>query len=206
MRKIISYMTILVLSVMMVAFPSTKVSAKISNRTVHKKYMTAMLKLNKQLKKRGYIDAQGAIYFCYIDLDKDGVDECMVNGWSAASDWNGGTDTALYSCTNGKIKCVVKVFNMGQRGTEYYYNSKKSVITKYSGTYADGKEIVYKYKKGKLKKIGTFMKSSTDGYFVNGKKVSESKYNKVHKRLAGDMYSVSYKFNKVTKKNLRKAI
>ena len=58
----------------------------------------------------------------------------MVNGWSMAKDWNGGTDTALYACVNGKVKCIVKVFNSWQRGTEYYYNTKKSVITMYSGT------------------------------------------------------------------------
>ncbi len=49
----------------------------------------------------------------------------MVNGWSMAKDWNGGTDTALYACVNGKVKCIVKVFNSWQRGTEYYYNTKK---------------------------------------------------------------------------------
>ena len=58
------------------------VSAKMSNRTVHKKYMTTLLKLNKQLTKNGYINAQGPIYFCYIDFDHDGIDECMVNGHS----------------------------------------------------------------------------------------------------------------------------
>ena len=62
------------------------VSAKMSNRTVHKKYMTTLLKLNKQLTKNGYINAQGPIYFCYIDFDHDGIDECMVNGWSMAKD------------------------------------------------------------------------------------------------------------------------
>ena len=70
---------------------SSHVSAKMSNRTVHKKYMTTLLKLNKQLTKNGYINAQGPIYFCYIDFDHDGIDECMVNGWSMAKDWNGGT-------------------------------------------------------------------------------------------------------------------
>ena len=122
---------------------SSHVSAKMSNRTVHKKYMTSLLKLKKQLTKNGYINAQGPIYFCYIDFDHDGIDECMVNGWSMAGDWNGGTDTALYACVNGKVKCIVKVLNSWQRGTEYYYNTKKSVITMYSGTLTDGKEIVY---------------------------------------------------------------
>ena len=154
---------------------SSHVSAKMSNRTVHKKYMTTLLKLNKQLTKNGYINAQGPIYFCYIDFDHDGIDECMVNGWSMAKDWNGGTDTALYACVNGKVKCIVKVFNSWQRGTEYYYNTKKSVITMYSGTFTDGREIVYKYKKGKKKKIATLDKSTMDGFFINGKKVSESK-------------------------------
>lgn len=32
---------------------SSHVSAKMSNRTVHKKYMTSLLKLKKQLKKSG---------------------------------------------------------------------------------------------------------------------------------------------------------
>lgn len=185
---------------------SSHVSAKMSNRTVHKKYMTSLLKLKKQLKKSGYLNAQGAIYFCYIDFDHDGIDECMVNGWSMAKDWNGGTDTALYACVNGKVKCIVKVFNSWQRGTEYYYNTKKSVITMYSGTFTDGREIVYKYKKGKKKKIATLDKSTMDGFFINGKKVSESKFEKKRNKLVGNIYEMSYKFKKVTKKNLKKAI
>lgn len=182
------------------------VSAKMSNRAVHKKYMTTLLKLNKQLTKNGYINAQGPIYFCYIDFDHDGIDECMVNGWSMTGDWNGGTDTALYACVNGKVKCIVKVFNSWQRGTEYYYNTKKSVITMYSGTLTDGKEIVYKYKKGKKKKLATLNKSSMDGFFINGKKVSKSKFEKRRMKLVGNIDNMSYKFKKVTKKNLKKAI
>lgn len=185
---------------------SSHVSAKMSNRTVHKKYMTTLLKLNKQLTKNGYINAQGPIYFCYIDFDHDGIDECMVNGWSMAGDWNGGTDTALYACVNGKVKCIVKVLNSWQRGTEYYYNTKKSVITMYSGTLTDGKEIVYKYKKGKKKKLATLNKSSMDGFFINGKKVSKSNFEKRRKKLVGNIDNMSYKFKKVTKKNLKKAI
>ena len=185
---------------------SSHVSAKMSNRTVHKKYMTSLLKLKKQLTKNGYINAQGPIYFCYIDFDHDGIDECMVNGWSMAGDWNGGTDTALYACVNGKVKCIVKVLNSWQRGTEYYYNTKKSVITMYSGTLTDGKEIVYKYKKGKKKKLATLYKSSMDGFFINGKKVSKSNFEKRRKKLVGNIDNMSYKFKKVTKKNLKKAI
>lgn len=185
---------------------SSHVSAKMSNRTVHKKYMTTLLKLNKQLTKNGYINAQGPIYFCYIDFDHDGIDECMVNGWSMAGDWNGGTDTALYACVNGKVKCIVKVLNSWQRGTEYYYNTKKSVITMYSGTLTDGKEIVYKYKKGKKKKLATLNKSSMDGFFINGKKVSKSNFEKRRKKLVRNIDNMSYKFKKVTKKNLKKAI
>ena len=162
--------------------------------------------MKKQLKKIGYLNDQGAIYFCYIDFDHDGIDECMVNGWSMAKDWNGGTDTALYACVNGKVKCIVKVFNSWQRGTEYYYNTKKSVITMYSGTFTDGREIVYKYKKGKKKKIATLDKSTMDGFFINGKKVSESKFEKRRNKLVGNIYEMSYKFKKVTKKNLKKAI
>lgn len=197
---------VLCLTAIICGVNGSHVSAKMSNRTVHKKYMTTLLKLNKQLTKNGYINAQGPIYFCYIDFDHDGIDECMVNGWSMAGDWNGGTDTALYACVNGKVKCIVKVLNSWQRGTEYYYNTKKSVITMYSGTLTDGKEIVYKYKKGKKKKLATLNKSSMDGFFINGKKVSKSNFEKRRKKLVGNIDNMSYKFKKVTKKNLKKAI
>ena len=39
-------------------------------------------------------------------------------------DWNGGTDTALYACVNGKVKCIVKVFNSWQRGMSGKYLHK----------------------------------------------------------------------------------
>lgn len=65
---------------------------------------------------------------------------------------------------------------------------------------------VYKYKKGKKKKIATLDKSTMDGFFINGKKVSESKFEKKRNKLVGNIYEMSYKFKKVTKKNLKKAI
>ena len=61
-------------------------------------------------------------------------------------------------------------------------------------------------KKGKKKKIATLDKSTMDGFFINGKKVSESKFEKKRNKLVGNIYEMSYKFKKVTKKNLKKAI
>ena len=80
---------------------------------------------------------------------------------------------------------------------------KQSFVT---GTFTDGREIVYKYKKGKKKKLATLDKSTMDGFFINGKKVSESKFEKKRNKLVGNIYEMSYKFKKVTKKNLKKAI
>ena len=45
-----------------------------------------------------------------------------------------------------------------------------------------------------------------DGFFINGKRVSESKFEKKRNKLVGNIYEMSYKFKKVTKKNLKKAI
>ena len=45
-----------------------------------------------------------------------------------------------------------------------------------------------------------------DGFFINGKKVSKSNFEKRRKKLVGNIDNMSYKFKKVTKKNLKKAI
>ena len=44
---------------------SSHVSAKMSNRTVHKKYMTTLLKLNKQLTKNGYRCTRANLFLLY---------------------------------------------------------------------------------------------------------------------------------------------
>ncbi len=35
-----------------------------------------------------------------------------------------------------------------------------------------------------------------DGFFINGKKVSESKFEKKRNKLVGNIYEMSYKFKK----------
>lgn len=184
---------------------ANSVSAKKSNKYVHGKYSQTLKKLKKELKKQNYLKYQGPIYFKYCDFDKDGVDECIVRGYSADTNWNGGTDTALYTFKNGKVKCVLKVFNMGVEGEEYYYNYKKNIVIKYIGTYEQSTISICKLKKGKLKKVGGCKKSGGN-YWINGKKVSENKYYQYYDSKVGSVSNIHYKFSEVTNKNLKKAI
>ena len=81
-KLVISSLLISYLAVALFAGKLNIVSAKTSNKTVHKKYEITLKKLKTQLKKKKYYQNQGLIYFKYCDFDKDGIDECIVQEYS----------------------------------------------------------------------------------------------------------------------------
>lgn len=189
--------------------------AKVSNTKVHKAYSSKLKQIDKKWKKES-LTGEGATYFAYYDINGDGIDECFVdfNGFNTEDNSVvslGGTDVAVYTFYNGKVRKLVYSYTGGMGGTWggiYFYKKSKYITYHDRAGWSDSVYTFKTIKKGKLVKMGTCeyhtvmeneKKNTT--YKVNGKEVSEKKYNAYYKKMNGKK---GLKMYKVTDSNLKK--
>lgn len=192
--------------------------AKVSKERVHKAYEKKIKKIDKEWKKKykGWY-ANGANYFAYHDLNKDGIDECFVvySGSDKGSmTSNGGTEVAIYTYYNGKVRKLVysRTGGGGNWGGIYFYKNRKYIDFHERGGWTFDADTYKAIKKGKLVSVG---KSEAEldnekynetgeqiwNYKINGKKVSKKKYEAYQKTKASKK---ELKMYKITNSNLKK--
>ena len=93
-------------------------SAKISKKKQHKMYQSLIKKYDTRMKKlsskvENYTE-KPRIFYVFADIDKNGVDECILRYVDAskcntADIYSFGETTAVYSIVKGKVKPVIKM-------------------------------------------------------------------------------------------------
>lgn len=217
---------VLTLSSQKPTFASTK-----KNKKAHIAYEKTLKSLNKswnkfykthQLSDGDCGVHEGATYFAYLDINKDGIDECIAY---RHSDYEYNLQKtykqyvfdsyALYTYYKGKViklsSCKGPYFysvpdrketvNKSAKQIHIYKNCKYiTLIPRSSGT-----TKFYKIQKGKLKKVATgnekytyhgSYSNYTITYYINGKKVSKKTYSKYVGTKSATFYRYSEKMAK----------
>ena len=181
MKKIISMISAAVIAASMTAV--TAVPASAAEYTAWQKSYGSFLK--KELKNENALD-EG---FSLFDFDKNGIPELAL-----VKDGK----MELYTFRNNKLEKITKF----ESKRDISYNPSTGVIKVGDDTsyQTEGNLTYYRYKNGKLSKVleASFKKNSKNVrvYKVNGKTMSESKYNALIKQkkltadygLGGDFY------------------
>lgn len=166
-----------------------------SKKNIHMAYEKIIDSLKSEVSSLDYI--KGDMYFTYYDINHDGTDELFVQYAKRDEDKNslllcGGTDVVIYTYANGQCKELLKSLTGGGTWGGYYFGKNNKYITRYErGGWSDIKYVFESLSKGKLVKKGSCSYSAKDiinpsaGFIfkINGKKVSEKKYNKYLKNM-----------------------
>ena len=169
LKKLIG-VSMLTLCLLLTLFvPTTNVNAA-STRT---KALTAYQKKLKKLDSKKY-------KFALVYFNKDSVPELLITSTDEVHAIHG----KLYTYTGGKVKVLKKA---GSDFGELVYSAKKFVTCSLS--WVNGYGLVstfYRFdKNGKQTKIKRFdaVVNPTSSFKINGKKVSETKYNSEFKKM-----------------------
>ncbi|MCI8648352.1 MAG: hypothetical protein HFE76_16520 [Firmicutes bacterium] len=164
-------------------------AAATPNSKAHKAYVNQIKK-----DKKKYCSGE-KLQYAYKDLNGDGIDELITYpGFGYCME-------ILYTYTNGKVK---KLKELGQREFEKYYLKNK--VLRSSGGHMDHYDTTYyKFQGSRLVKKAyqtetiSIKKGNpvvTHKYYINGKKVSKSKYKAYVKKLTkGDKAKSFSKLN-----------
>lgn len=172
------------------------VKEKISSRkrAQHQKYVTYIKKFDqknkKSMKQYKGIMYTGSLsvktYFAFMDIDRDGTDECIVKFTSgvkevSTGDGEGGQigRTEIYTIKNGKVKAVVQqdaAFCGDYPGISVYKDSK--LIEFYTSGHSLTSYDFYEYTNGRLSKKAKYSCGHVmgGGYFVESKTVTKKKF------------------------------
>lgn len=211
-------MAITVLVFIAVIAMNSGTAQALSKAGQHKLYKTTIAKYDKTVRKAAeeikedYDYSKGDTYYAFIDIDKDGVDECVLRYGGTpdtAKDSGYGETTSLYTIKDGKVKAVLenhKSFDPHWH-MDYVRVFKNSSMIDLGFSHGDGDYFFYKYQNGKIdKKKGTRITFYTNaegkkvaGIEENGKSktVSVAKGKKKYKKLSGGGKGV--KMRKYTK-------
>lgn len=188
---------------------SHQAEAADKNEKIHEAYEKKIAKVEKELDSAFYEgwDKDNSKYFAYYDINKDGVDECIITAQYGTEDKTSlltATDIAIYTYDKGKVKQLVHSITGG--GTWGYFVVRKN--SKYITEYARaGLEYdSYRFRaieKGKLVTKATCIhdESSRKKYTVNKKEVTKKKFNQTAKKNIGTKSITVYK---ITSENLKK--
>ena len=158
-------------------------------------------------------------YFVYCDINKDGIDECIIidGDYAYGEEVKNKMKTSLsssemgiYTYYKGKVRTVSEVF-LGGNYYGLWVNLKQKCIY-FSARNDEGKNETTitkkKIKNGEAKTVAVYQSIPTykNGqeickYTINGKKVSKKKYEKAMSHIGEPSEVTVYK---VTKKNLKK--
>ena len=191
--------------------------AKVNKKSVHKAYEKELKKVDKKWNKFFKGSAgNGAKYFTYYDLNKDGIEECFVV-WSWGTEDSivscGGTDVAIYTYYKGKVKKLVhSLTGGGTWGAIKFYKNRKYIDFYEKGGWTYAADVFKTLKKGKLASIGKSEKTLDSNqynktgkqvwsYKINGKDVSQKKYEAYQKNKVSEK---GLKMYKLTNANLKK--
>lgn len=173
-KRMVSLFLLVVLSVGLIAgtaAPAQAASAATKAKQKYKSYVT---------KKNGSYRMASC-----IDIDGNGIPELLYQDWSTTS-----TSGKNYVYTyNKSTKKMIKLASLdsGKGGSSYapYYNKKKHMVALPFFTTGDGKYVFYKVSGTKMTKDSTYYakryyagRTNKWKYTINGKKVSQSAYNK----------------------------
>ncbi len=205
---------LLVLAVLVAAFPSSNVEA--ASRTKKKAYKAYYKWMKSDEMKISDYREEKFNKFKLVDLDNDKIPELI-----ALYEDRVGTDVNTYAiCTfDGKKVNSIKVCSGvagagGFRGSVSYI-PKKGKIAAYSMSSGTGSsyDTYYKIKKGKivithtLTMERTFYPQQTETYKVNKKVVSKSKFEKTEKKIYASKKSVNFdKLKFISKKKMLKKL
>ena len=150
-------------------------------------------------------------YFSFMDIDGDGIDECMVRFSFPSSSMTtapGGARSELYTICSGKVK---KVVEQGTYGSGSYpqigvYRGSRLVEFVTSG-HMDNRNEFFTFNSGALGRKAAYSYEwipgyGTDNYYVNGTKTTKAKYDAfVNKMKKGKCGYTMYRY---TAANLNK--
>lgn len=166
-----------------------------------KAYRSFLTNIHKQSDFKELNIPEGNIYFVVKDLSGDKVPELLIK-----QAYTYPQEYFLYTYRNGKVK-KLKYFNYYVNGELTAVYPKKHVIEAMEGDSWDAYHIYYKVTSKKVKIVA---REKNGKYYVNGKKVSYSKYvnyvNSIKKNEAYSFDKGTYKFRKNTAKNRNKYI
>lgn len=185
-----------------------------SNGRVYAAYRAKISSINKKWNKI-YSDWNlcGTNYFAYHDFNDDGIKELIIVRRNNEKNKNttkvgAETDVAIYTYNKGKVKSVIySVTGGGTWGRYYFYKDFPYIIEFNRGGYLEKYYDYYKISLGKKKKTASASCVHVDCndiekgiiYKVQGKCVSEKKYNSYVAKMAGKKFLKAYK---ITKKNI----
>lgn len=196
-----------------------KAEAVSVNKKAHIAYEKKILSINKKWKKLfSEWGVNGTDYFTYYDLNKDGIDECLIQyvGYDVKDNTMkccGGTDVAIYTYYKGKVKKIIYSCTGGGTWGGIYFYKDCPYIDQYVRSGGDeGYHSFSKIVNGALKNskdcsfvldynsyYNTGKKIYT--YTINKKKVSKKKYTNTVEKMTGTKGLTMYK---VTADNLKK--
>lgn len=214
-KMITKGMAVTALAVIAAISINTETAKALSKAGQHKLYKTTIAKYDKMVRKaalrkaaKEYDCSNWDTYYAFVDIDKDGVDECVLrfcDDPDTSNDSGYGETTSIYTIKNGKVKVVVenhKSFDPYCH-TEYVRVFKNSSMIDLGFSHGDGDYFFYEYKNGKIdKKKGiriTFYTNAKGkkvaGIEENGKNktVSVEKGKKKYKKLSGGGKGVKMK-------------
>ena len=192
LKKISVFMMTAILAFSVYAAPA---NAKISKKAQHKLYATTMKcyakAVKKAAKRNGSYAGDRKVMYVFADIDKDGIDECIMRYSNPSYDNNTATSsgygetTSIYTIKKGKVKTVFNKTNFDPACHDTFvriFKGSSYIDQGFSHGYDD--HSFYKYKNGKLsKKPAYIMQSYENIYEINGKRVKKSIYKNKYKKL-----------------------
>ncbi len=186
------------------------VQAAVSKAKVRKAYEKQLKTLDKKWKKQ-YANWGGGNYFCYYDVNKDGVEECLAFRSFYGNDntitCTGGTDVAIYTYYGGKVKQLAYSAPGGGNWGYIGFRKDSKYITFFNRGGIESRSYQFKaIKKGKLATVGTCeqkvnMTTYKTTYKVRKKAATQKSYESFIKKMEGTKGVTMYK---ITTKNLQK--
>lgn len=180
----------------------------------HSMYVPYIKKLSRDYKKimgqYGYTSSKIQIYFAFVDINKDGIDECICHALYEKSSAVTTCDymdpynekTYIYTIYNNKVKAIVKqdLYPGAHSDNVQVYKNREYVELWWSNVHS-----FYKISKGSLSKAPSGKCASAycgSTWTVNEKKVSRSKYLAYMKKMTNN--NTGYRMYKFTENNLKK--
>ena len=163
-RRTLLLLTGLLLICISIFDQPVSVKAAVNKGKVRQAYEKQLKTLDQKWKKY-YANWDGGNYFCYYDINRDGVEECLVyrsfrkEGNTIAC--TGGTDVAVYTYYQGKVKQLVYSTPIGGNwGAIRFYKDSKYIERFERVGWAYNANRFQAIKNGKLTTIGTVSRGS----------------------------------------------
>lgn len=132
-------------------------------------------------------------YYDIVDINGDKVPELLLSKWNENRSY-----LFTYNAAAGKMK-KLKSREFGRLYTGVFYAKKKHLVSFGMADTAGSSYIVYKYTGKKLKKLYKVeyynWKGSKKGYWYNGKKISDTRGEKIYKKLKKTFRELRYTWN-----------